>query len=321
MYNRNLINKQKIIIMDGIPGGGKALLGALLAGIPKVDQYILNPNIDQTVSLLDAKKIDFDTAVYLLRTNHNLLFYDNAMFRHTNFRKSDLTSITKHPRYKYIKQRMASDDKKVYQKFKNNIVIQYCTHFTSNFSKPYFAAFKKQLIFIKLIRSPINLEMIKHLALWSMKWEQTKCRDGYIKFYEKKYKKNYPHFMQSKFKEYLKSNKYERAILLMLWAYKKKELNNFIYEKKYGSKIMVLPFENLITNPKKYLKLISKYTDSKLDKIFFSTLKKEKVPRKINLKIDAENTFKFLKNRVKKKYFDKLVRLNEFYENDVLKKF
>ena len=38
MYNRNLINKQKIIIMDGIPGGGKALLGALLAGIPKVDQ-------------------------------------------------------------------------------------------------------------------------------------------------------------------------------------------------------------------------------------------------------------------------------------------
>ena len=67
--------------------GEEKLYLTLLAGIPKVDQYILNPNIDQTVSLCDAKKIDFDTAVYLLRTNHNLLFYDNAMFRHTNFRR------------------------------------------------------------------------------------------------------------------------------------------------------------------------------------------------------------------------------------------
>ena len=72
MYCRNLINKQKIIIMDGLSGAGKRLLGSLLAGIPKIDQYVLSHYMDQTVSLFASGKIDFETAVYLLRTNHNL---------------------------------------------------------------------------------------------------------------------------------------------------------------------------------------------------------------------------------------------------------
>tara|TARA_Y100000389_G_scaffold202720_1_gene248925 strand:+ start:25980 stop:26903 length:924 start_codon:yes stop_codon:yes gene_type:complete len=307
--------------MDGLSGAGKRLLGSLLAGIPKIDQYVLSHYMDQTVSLFASGKIDFETAVYLLRTNHNLMYYDNAILRHANFRKSDLTSVTKHPRYKYIKQRMMPNDTKIYQKFKNKIVMQYCTHFTSNFCEPYFAAFKRQLIFIKLVRSPTNLEMINKLAFWSIKWEQPKCRDGYIKFYDKKYKKNYPHFMKSKLYEYLKANKYERAILMMGWMYQKKQLNNFTNEKKYGSKIIVLPFENLASEPKKYMKLISKNIGSKLDKTFLSTFKEQRVPRAINLKSDEKNTLKFLKNKIQKKYFLKLVKLNEFYKRDVLKKF
>ena len=321
MYKRELINKQKIIIMDGLSGSGKRLLGSLLSGIPKVDQFVLSQYIDQTASLFEEGKIDFETAVYLLRTNHNLVYYDNIILRHANFRKSDETSITKHPRYKYIKQRTAPNDVKVYQKFKNKIVMQYCTHFTSNFSAPYFAAFRKQLIFIKLVRSPTNLEMIKKLAFWSIKWGQPKCRDGYIKFYDKKNKKIYPHFMKNKSNEFIKANKYEKAILIMEWAYQKKELGNFSNEKKYGSKIILLPFEKLVNKPKKYLKLISKYIGSKLDKTSYSLFKKHKVPRTINLKSDEENTLKFLKNRIQKKYFLKLVNMNKFYKRDVLKKF
>ena len=234
MYNRELINKQKIIILDGLSGTGKRLLASLLSGIPKVDQLVLTPYIDQTASLCEAGKIDFETAIYLLRTNHNLLYYDNAILRHANFRKSDETAVTKHPRYKDIKLRVASDDRKVYQKFQNKIVMQYCAHFSSNFSTPYFAAFRKQLIFVKLVRSPINLEMIEKLALWSIKWERSKCRDGMIKFYDKKNKKNYPHFMKSKTNEYLKANRYERAILIMEWSNQENKLR--INEKKYGSK-------------------------------------------------------------------------------------
>ena len=245
------------------------------------------------------------------------MYYDNAILRHANFRKSDETAVTKHPRYKDIKLRVASDDRKVYQKFQNKIVMQYCAHFSSNFSTPYFAAFRKQLIFVKLVRSPINLEMIEKLALWSIKWERSKCRDGMIKFYDKKNKKNYPHFMKSKTNEYLKANRYERAILIMEWSNQENKLR--INEKKYGPKTVLLPFEKLVTEPKKHLKLISKCIGSRLDKISFSTFKKQKVPRTINLKSDERKTLKFLKSKIQKKYFVKLVKMNEFYKRNVLK--
>lgn len=321
MYNRELISKQKIIIFDGIPGGGKSLLGSLLSAVPKIDQYVLNDNIDQTAALYNLKKIDLDTAVYLLRTNHNTFFYDNALFRTTNFRKSDLTSITKHPRYNSLKKRMGSNDKKVFKQFEKKIVLQYCTHLTGNFSKPYFAAFQQNLIFIKLLRSPSNLEMIKHLAEWTIKWEKNNCRDGYIKFYKKNLKKNYPHFMRNKIKEYFKANKYERAILIMEWFYGKKEFKDFSLQKKYGSKIIVIPYENLITKPFKYFKTISKLIKSKLDYIFFSHLHKEKIPRKINLAFDEKKAINFLRNKIREKYLLKILKLNILYNKEVLKKF
>ena len=58
---------------------------------------------------------------------------------------------------------------------------------------------------------------------------------------------------------------------------------------------------------------------SRLDKISFSTFKKQKVPRTINLKSDERKTLKFLKSKIQKKYFVKLVKMNEFYKRNVLK--
>ena len=80
--------------MDGLSGSGKRLLGSLLSGIPKVDQFVLSQYIDQTASLFEEGKIDFETAVYLLRTNHNLVYYDNVILRHANFRKSKTSIIS-----------------------------------------------------------------------------------------------------------------------------------------------------------------------------------------------------------------------------------
>ena len=123
--------------------------------------------------------------------------------------------------------------------------------------------------------------------------------------------------MKSKTNEYLKANRYERAILIMEWSNQENKLR--INEKKYGSKTVLLPFEKLVTEPKKYLKLISKCIGSRLDKISFSTFKKQKVPRTINLKSDERKTLKFLKSKIQKKYFVKLVKMNEFYKRNVLK--
>ena len=320
MFYRKLISKQKIIIFDGVPGGGKDLLGVILTGIPKIDQYDLKPHVDQIAALYSIKKIDLNTAVYFLRTNHNLFFYDSLMLRKTNFRESDLTSIKKHPRFKEFKKRMDINDKKVFRRFKKKIISLYCTHLTANFSKPYFAAFKKKLIFIKLLRSPLNLEMVKHIAKWTVKWEKSDCRDGYIKFYDKSSKKSYPIFFKKNYKEFLKANKYERAIL-MLESYSKNNFNLKKYQKEYGSKAMIVPFENLLSNPLKYSKIISKKIKSNLDNIFFQNLKKNNVPRKIDLINDNKLAINFLKKKVSNKYFKKIIELNDYYSKVILRNY
>ena len=320
MYNRKLITKQKIIITDGIAGGGKSLMCNLISSLPKVDQWSVNYWLDQIASLYNIKKIDLNTASYILKTNHNQIYYDNSMLRLSNFRKSDLTAITKHPRYKFIKKRMNSDDKKTFLKFKDKIFIQYCAHMTANFAEPFFKAFEKQLLFIQLLRSPLNISMLEHLASWSKKWEKSKSRDGYIKFYNKKLNKNFPHFVSDKAYEYLKANKFERAIIILEKIYNKNKINLKKYEEKYGSKIMRIPYENLITNPKKYLKKISKILNVKIDKTVLNTLKKNNVPRNFILDNHDESGKNFIIKKINKHYFKRLIILNEYYRKFILNK-
>ena len=89
-----------------------------------------------------------------------------ASLKSSNFRKSDRSAITKHPRYKSFKKRMRPNDEKIYKQNKNKIFIHYLTHMTSNSSEAIFKAFKKKLIFIQLLISHLTLEMILHLAKW-----------------------------------------------------------------------------------------------------------------------------------------------------------
>ena len=54
MFKRNLISTQKIIITDGIPSSGKALVCNLVSGLPKVEQWIMNYWFDQILSLYNV---------------------------------------------------------------------------------------------------------------------------------------------------------------------------------------------------------------------------------------------------------------------------
>ena len=229
MFKRKLISKKKIIVSDGIAGGGKLLICNLISSLPQVDQWIADPTIEQQVALNKLKISNLDTCSYIIKTNHNRIVYDSSMMRSSNFRKSDRSSVTNHPRYKSFKKRMGSNDEKIYKKNENKIFIHYLTHMTSNSSEAIFKAFEKKLIFIQLFRSPLTLEMILHLVKWSKKWEKIKSRDGYIKLYSKNYKKNYPYFIKDRHKEYLKANYYEKAVIILSYIYdqKKSDLSSF----------------------------------------------------------------------------------------------
>ena len=322
MFRRELITGQKIIITDGIAGGGKDLICKLISSLPKVDQWVLDYRLDQIAALCNIKKMDLDTATYLIKSNFNANFYDNSMLRVSNFRKSDKTGVPNHPRFKkFFKERMNPDDKKVFLKFKNKIFFHYCAHMTANFAEPFFRAFKKQLLFIQLFRSPLNAQMLEHLASWSKIWEKSKSRDGYIKLYNKKLKKNFPHFVSDVSDTYLKANKFEKAVIILEKIYNKRKINLNIYEKKYGSKVIRIPFENLVINPKKYLYKISKILNVKIDWTVLKVMKKNNVPRNFILSDHDEVGKEFMVSKIKNQYFKRLIKLNDYYKKFILNKY
>ena len=204
--------------------------------------------------------------------------------------------------------------------FKNKVINHFLTHFVSNCSEPIFKAFKNKLLFIRMFRSPLNVSMIKHLAKWSIKWENMKSRDGILKAYDNRYKKNYPFFVKSNLKDYLAANIYERAVIILELTILKK-INLERLGKKYGSRVITIPFENLIVNPNYYMKQISNILGIKKDSITSKIIKKNYVPRKFDLFNHDSEGFKYLKSKIGKKYLIKLNDLNNFYHKKIIRKY
>ena len=174
IFKKELISNQKIIVNDGLTGGGKGLLGDLVSSLPKVDQWFLDSKIEQIANLYGLKMMNLNCSSNLIIQHHNQVFYDNALLRNVNFRKSDLSSIFNHPRIKIIRKRLDSNDKKVFQKIKNNLILHYCTHSINNYSEPLFRAFKNKLVFLQLLRSPLNVGLIKRIGHFSEVWSKLK---------------------------------------------------------------------------------------------------------------------------------------------------
>ena len=319
-FNCNLISRQKLVVADGLAGGGKILIANLLAGLPKVDPWMGDFITEQICALVYLKRLDLNTAVNLLKNNYNKVFFESVILRHSNLRKSDKSSFQKHPRYKSLKKRLGSSDQKIFSTYKEKVILHFLTHFISDFSEPIFKNFKKQLLFIRMLRSPVNVSMINHLATWTTRWEGNKSRDGILRLWNKDLKKNFPFFIKDEINDYLNCNKYEKALMIILF-YIDNNLKIKKLEKKYGSKVIIIPFENLITDPVFYLDSISKSLSVKRDLVTKKVLEKNLVPRKFDIESHDQEGFKFLKNRVRKKYFNKIISLNKFYHNQIIKKY
>ena len=304
-----------------MPSSGKALLCDLISSLPKVDPWVMLHYIENIVALNKLGKIDNQTSEYLLKTNHNVFFHDSLLLRNSNFRKNDITSIQKNVKYSVLKSRLDNNENKVLKKNINKVITHYCLHFTAIAKRILFQTFKEKLIYIQVYRSPITFSMINRIANWTLQIQKSKSRDGHIKFFDKNLRKNFPYFIMNKHKEYLLANKYEKAIMIIEKNFQTKAINTKNISKKYKSIEIIVPFENLLKDPKKYLKKICKIIKSRIDKFTLKSLKKNNVPRKYSLDKEKLITLKLLKNKIRPKYFDKLINLEKLYKKNILSRF
>ena len=337
-YNfRTKLNfKNKIIVTDGMIGGGKALIANLISGLKDVDPWMLDENIERICSLNYLKKIDLETSADFLKKNINQKYFDNFILRHANFRKQDLSSVANAIRLGNIKKRknlsVAQAEKKIK---KTKMLLQYMTHKNSPYSEPIFKAYGKQLFYVLILRNPFNTYTINWLARWIKLFSSVNDRGGMINFYSSKYNTNFPfEIKKDKVDFYQNLNKYEKSIFFMEYYYYNSVKKIINFSKKYKSNYIIVPFENLTQNPEKYLKKISKILNAKIDRITINNMKKNKVPRKNpeqkiisqgynfskNLPKES-NKYKFLSKKLSGDFLKKILKLEKFYINKVLLKY
>ena len=69
------------------------------------------------------------------------------------------------------------------------------------------------------------------------------------------------------------------------------------------------------------LYLWSKPLNVKTDKLSLASIKENNLPRKFDYKKERKKTLNYLKKKVRKKYYLKLLNLEKFYVNKIIKKF
>ena len=214
--------KNKVIVTDGMIGGGKTLIANLISSLKNVDPWIYDSNVERFCALNKLKKITKSTSSELIRKNYNEKYFDSFILRHLNFRKKDQSSIYNYPRYKDIIKRQMLSDEQAEKKIKNSKhVLQFMTHTLVNYSEPIFYAYGKQLLFVLILRNPFNIYTINWVAKWTEIFKKSDSRDGRINYYSKKFNQHVPFEIEPKNIEYYcKLNKYEKAIYLINIYYK-----------------------------------------------------------------------------------------------------
>ena len=129
-------------------------------------------------------------------------------------------------------------------------------------------------------------------------------------------KKSLPWFVHGYAKEYCEANKFEKSALVVINEIKKIIKNKRLIKKLLGKRILLIKFEDFVTNTNLEMKKISKFLNSSFTKSTKNYIREANCPRKIDNKI-SEKKFNFLKKKIKnKKIFIQLVALENDYKNN-----
>ena len=88
----------KIVIVDGLIGGGKGLLSAIVGALPRVEMWVHRGKVEQLCGIHYLDQISSLGAQTLLKSWFDELFYNLSITREINVRPSDMSSIFKDAR-------------------------------------------------------------------------------------------------------------------------------------------------------------------------------------------------------------------------------
>jgi len=279
--NRPNYLSNKVMIVDGLVGGGKGMISPIVGSIPKVEMWIHRGKIEQICGVHHLDNISSDGAVSLLKSWIDEEFYNISIVRETNLRFKDMSCIFKDARpWRYIARLFQNDGKEAVQRIiDNEFILNVMTHANTGYSEPIFKALEERLIYVRIVRAPMTEYVLNHLARWSQRWGDD--IDGMILHHLKNNdsKSNVPFFMYGKEDKYLKSSPMDKAILMLEeWQRGGDEVIDKMKETS-SAQIIEVPFEKFVLSPFQYVDSISDAVGVPIDWITRRMMKKQKVPR------------------------------------------
>lgn len=319
----NYLNN-KVVVVDGLVGGGKALISSIVGALPKVEMWVHRPEIEQICSMHHLGHITKEGAVSLLKHWFDQEAINLSIVRDINCRPTDRSSIFRDARpLRYLKRLFLEiGDASVQRIIDEQLIVNIMTHSNTGYALPIFDALSDRLVYIRFTRCPMTEYMLIHLTRWSKRWGKD-IRSGMLLHKSKKndeeFTEDIPFFMLHNEETYLNALPVERAILMLSeWQRRGDAVIDSL--KKSSAAIIEIPFEKFVFDPNSYIGLIADALETNPDSVTKRMMKKQRVPRASLTDAPKDKVFSKLGWKLPKKHVTVLEEFDatrKIYKNDI----
>ena len=218
-----------------------------------------------------------DAANSMVRLWTDLQLYNTMMGREINFRPSDLSSafMDINP-WRYLQRIFMKGDEHTPARIEaQQPILNLTTHNLLPIADPVMAGLGDRAVFIEIVRHPLYMIKQQDLNMANV-IEDTRDFSIYFRWGNRQI----PYWARGWEDRYVASNSMERTIYgieyLTALTAKKKAL----YQEKYQSTIVTIPFEQFVLNPWEYMEQMTKAIGTQMTPATYRVLKKQNVPRK-----------------------------------------
>ncbi len=266
----------KVVIVDGQFGCGKTMLSPIVAALERAEILTYAYELEYICAYYHLGKISPDAATNFIQIQADLRIYNTLMSREINFRPSDLSSVFRdiHP-WRYLVRLFGKGDEHVPEKLRAlRPILNLTTHNLTPFSEPLFSALGERLVLIQVVRHP--LYMIKQQTL-NMERLLTDVRDFTVYFSYKG--KLLPYFVYEIRDVFVNANAVDKSIYAMHHLSERAEEVKKDFMRRFGAKIITIPFEGFVLAPDGYLREVALALETTITASTRRAMRKQNVPR------------------------------------------
>ena len=267
--------KNDIIIIDGLWGTGKSLLGPIISGMERVEKVKIEHIYEYVCILHHLDKASPDAASWMLKTYADLSQYNNLVGREVNLRWRDDSGLSNNPNsFQYIKRLFGGEgDQKVEEINNNNIALNIMSHMLMLVADPIFETYGDRVKIVEIVRHP--LYMVKHWCAYLQRFDSP--REFTVSFNHNG--KKVPWFAAGWEDVFVEANTMDKSLHSIIKLYEWLDTSTKKIVAK-DSNVLTLSFESLVMAPDKPLQQLESFLGRKHHPRLSTILRKQKIPRK-----------------------------------------